>query len=105
MSTNKPGHQPDDDAAVARMIAAAGMAGLLTLAKDDSLTVDEWWEACEPHWRSDPVYLANLEAKADEHGREWVRENMAAIHGHWKNSLQLAHVQAFVDEHGSLDEF
>ena len=79
----------------ARMVVAADLAELLPLAADESLSTDEWWARCEPRWRGDPAYLANLEAKAAEYGREWVRENLAGIHGHWKNSLQLVHMQAF----------
>jgi len=95
----------EQDLIVAQMVVAADLAGLLPLAKDDSLDTDEWWRLCEPVWGSDPGYLANLDAKETEHGRQWVREHMADIHGYWKNSLQLTHVQAFVVQHGSLDRF
>jgi len=98
-------HELEQDVIVAQMVVAADLVGLLPLAKDDSLDTDEWWRLCEPIWGSDAGYLANLRTKEDEHGRQWVREHMADIHGYWKNSLQLAHVQAFAVEHGSLDRF
>lgn len=98
-------HELEQDVIVAQMVVAADLAGLLPLAKDDSLDTDEWWRVCESIWGSDPGYLANLRAKAGEHGRQWARERMADIHGYWKNSLQLAHVDAFAVEHGSLDDF
>jgi len=86
--------QPDDPgrAVVAQMIVAGQLRSLLPLAKNGSLTTEQWWARCEPYWRADPAYLANLEDKATKHGKQWVRENMAAIHGYWKNTLQLIHL-------------
>ena len=86
-----------DDPVVAQMIAAAALSGLLPLAKDASLDVSLWWATCEPHWRRDPAYHANVAEKAERYGKEWVRAHMAEIHAYWKNALQLTHLQEFLD--------
>jgi hypothetical protein len=94
-----------DENPVEKMIAAVSMRDALTMAKDSTLTTDQWWDACEPRWRTSPAYFSNLETKAKRHGRQWVRDHMSGIHGFFKNAAQHEHINEWVAEHGNLDDW
>jgi hypothetical protein len=68
-------------------------------------TAEEWWERNEPIWRENPDYYENLRIKAERHGKEWVRRNKNVIDAYWRNAQELYAAQAWMEEHGSLDDW
>ena len=75
------------------------------LAEDPTLPTDAWWQQSQARWRNNPGFLANLETKAQEHGQEWVRQHITVIWAYWKNYVDLLRVEAYIEEHGSLDDW
>ncbi len=72
---------------------------------DEPTTAEEWWGQYEAVWRRNPPYLKSLKAKADQYGKEWVRQHKREIDAYWNNATELAVVKDFVREHGSLDDW
>jgi hypothetical protein len=87
------------------MIAAVRMTVALAWAKDAELSTEDWWNRSTSVWQRDDAYYQNIQAKADQHGREWVRKHIAEIHAYWKNALQLKALHDYLRTHDTLDDW
>lgn len=68
-------------------------------------TAEQWWDHHAPTWKENSAYYDNLTSKAERFGKEWVRQHKSSIDAYWRNAGDYLRAKAFVEEHGSLDDW